>query len=72
MQCDRANHLFVLHFLAPNFGSENWMTNPMGLAPTINGTPVINDNGVGNGQQSSYQERTYTLPGSASYQEWSG
>jgi hypothetical protein len=62
--------LFVLHFLAPNFGSESWMTNPFALAPTINGTPFIND--VGNGQQSSYQEQTYTLPGSMSYYETSG
>ncbi len=71
IQCNRANHFFVLYFLAPNFGSESWITNPFGLAPPINGTPVIND--VGNGQQSSYQEQTYTLPGgSMSYYESSG
>jgi hypothetical protein len=68
MQCDRANHLFVLYFLAPNFGSESWMTDPFGLAQSVNGTPFIND--VGNGQRSSYQERIYTLPGGAmSYYE---
>ncbi len=71
IQCNRANHLFVLYVLAPNFGSQSWITNPFGLAPPINGTPLIND--VGNGQQSSYQEQTYTLPGgSMSYYESSG
>lgn len=69
MQDDRADYLFVLHFLAAGFGSESWMTNPFGLAPSANGTPIIND--VGNGQRSSYQEQTYTLPGSISYHEWS-
>ena len=70
MQCDCAYRLPVLHFLAPGFGSESWMTNPFGLTTPTNGTPSVND--VGNGQQSSYQERTYTLPGSVSYSEWSG
>jgi hypothetical protein len=61
---------FVLHFLAPGFGSENWMTDPFGLAPPANGASSIND--VGTGQQSSYQEQTYTLPGATSYYESSG
>ncbi len=61
---------FVFHFLAPGFGTESWMTNPFDLAPPVNGTPVIDD--VGNVQQSSYQEQTYTLPGTTSYYESSG
>ena len=71
MQYDYADHLFVLHFLAAGFGSQGWMTDPFGLAPSVNGAPFVND--VGTGQQSSYREQTYTLPGGAmSYQEWSG
>ena len=69
MQYDHANRLLVFHFLASGFGSESWMTDPFGLTAPTNGTPSVND--VGNGQQSSYQERTYTLPGSMTYYEWS-
>jgi len=56
----------------PGFGSQNWVTNPFSLTPPNNGVPF--DNGVGTGQQSSYQEATYTLPGAGtmSYHEWSG
>lgn len=56
MQYDRADHLCALYLVASGFGSENWMTNPFGLAPSANGAPPVNDGG--NGQQSSYQERT--------------
>jgi hypothetical protein len=63
--------LFFLYFLAANIGSEEWMTDPFGLAPSANANSGVN--GAGNGQQSSYKEQTYTLPGGAmTYQEWSG
>ena len=70
MQYNRADRLLMLHFLDPGFDSESWMINPFGRTTPINETPSVND--VGNGQQSSYQERTYTLPGSMIYYEWSG
>ncbi|UJR38711.1 hypothetical protein I4U23_031376 [Adineta vaga] len=54
-----------------NFGSEQWMTDPFGLAPSASTNTGVN--GSGNGQQTSYKEQTYTLPGGAmTYQEWSG
>jgi hypothetical protein len=60
-----------LCFLAANFGSAEWATDPFGLAPSANANSGIN--GAGDGQQSSHREQTYTLPGGTmTYQEWSG
>ncbi|CAF1222376.1 unnamed protein product [Adineta steineri] len=54
-----------------NYGSAQWQTDPFGLAPTANANS--GDNGAGNGQQSSYKEQTYTLPGGkTTYMEWTG
>ena len=63
--------VLLFHFLAAGFGSEQWMTDPFGLASS--GKVNSGSNGSGNGQQSSHMEQTYTLPGGTmTYQEWSG
>ncbi|UJR06687.1 hypothetical protein I4U23_010973 [Adineta vaga] len=56
--------------MTPNYGSEQWQTDPFNLAPAANAKPF--DNGRGNGQQTSHTEQTYTLPGgTTTITEWS-
>lgn len=56
----------VLYFLAPSIRA-GLPPLPNMFSPAIYGGSFLDD--VGNGQQSSYSERIYTLPGYLSYYE---
>ena len=58
---------FVSPFLAPNTGIALPLN---GFSTATTEKPFIDD--VGNGQQSSYSEQTFTLPGRMTYYESSG